>query len=65
MGLVRLSRVTGKPEYLALAKFLIDARGPAPLTPGEHTNPRGLEYNQAQLRAVEQTEPVGHAVRAM
>ena len=65
MGLVKLSRVTGKPEYLALAKFLLDERGPAPLPPGERANPRGLEYNQAQQRVVDQTEPVGHAVRAM
>ncbi|BCS34809.2 hypothetical protein TBR22_A40350 [Luteitalea sp. TBR-22] len=62
MGLVRLYRVTGEARYLALAKFLLDARGP---NAGEKTNPRGLEYNQAHLRAVEQTEPVGHAVRAM
>jgi DUF1680 family protein len=62
MGLVRLYRVTGESRYLALAKFLLDARGP---NPGEKTNPRGLEYNQAHLRAIEQTEPVGHAVRAM
>jgi DUF1680 family protein len=62
MGLVRLYRVTGSERYLALATFLIDQRGP---NAGEKTNPRGLEYNQAHLRAVEQTEPVGHAVRAM
>ena len=62
MGLVRLYRVTGNERYLALAKFLIDERGP---TPGAKTNGLGLEYNQAQVRAVEQTEPVGHAVRAM
>ena len=62
MGLVRLYRATGHTRYLALAKFLLDERGP---TPGAKTNPRGLEYNQAHLRAVEQTEPVGHAVRAM
>ena len=65
MGLVKMARVTGKPEYLALAKFLLDERGPAPLPPGERANPRGLDYNQAQQRVVEQTEPVGHAVRAM
>src|SRR5688572_6362559 len=64
MGLVKMARVTGKPEYLALAKFLLDERGPAPLPPGEKANPRGLNYNQAQQRVVEQTEPVGHAVRA-
>lgn len=62
MGLVRLYRVTGTVAYLELAKFLLDERGPSP---GEKTNPRGLEYNQAHLRAIDQVEPVGHAVRAM
>ncbi len=61
MGLARLYRVTGNEAYLTLAKFLLDERGP---NPGEKTNPRGLTYNQAHLRVVEQTEPVGHAVRA-
>jgi DUF1680 family protein len=61
MGLVRLYRVTGDERYLNLAKFLLDERGP---NPGEKTNPRGLEYNQAHLRVIEQTAPVGHAVRA-
>ena len=65
MALVRMYRVTGKEEYLSLAKFLLDERGPAPLPPGERANPRGLDYNQAQLKIVDQTEPVGHAVRAM
>jgi DUF1680 family protein len=61
MGLAKLYRVTGDERYLNLAKFLLDERGP---NPGEKTNPRGLEYNQAHQRVVEQTEPVGHAVRA-
>ncbi len=61
MGLVRLYRVTGDERYLALAKFLLDERGPSP---GEKTNPRGLTYNQAHQRVVEQTTAVGHAVRA-
>jgi hypothetical protein len=65
MGLVRLARVTGRPEYIELAKFLLDERGPAPLPAGERANPRGLEYNQAHQRVIDQTEPVGHAVRAM
>ncbi len=62
MGLAALYRVTGDERYLALAKFMLDERGPRP---GEKTNPRGLEYNQAQQRVIEQAEPVGHAVRAM
>lgn len=53
MGLVKLYRVTGKEDYLNLAKFLLDQRGP-----GKDA------YNQAHLRVVDQTEGVGHAVRA-
>jgi DUF1680 family protein len=64
MGLVKMARVTGNQQYLALAKFLLDERGPGPLPTGERANPRGLDYNQAQQRVVDQTEPVGHAVRA-
>ena len=61
MGLAKLYRVTGDDRYLTLAKFLLDERRPKP---GEKTNPRGLEYNQAHQPVIEQTEPVGHAVRA-
>ena len=65
MALVKLYRVTGNEQYLSLAKFFLDQRGPGPIPPGETVNPRGLEYNQAQLKVIDQTEPVGHAVRAM
>ena len=65
MALVKLYRVTGKEPYLALAKFLLDERGPGPYPEGERANPRGLNYNQAQLKVIEQSEPVGHAVRAV
>jgi DUF1680 family protein len=65
MALVRLYRVTGKESYLNLAKFLLDERGPGPYPAGEQANPRGLNYNQAHLKVIEQTEPVGHAVRAV
>jgi uncharacterized protein len=72
MALVRLYRVTGNDKYLDLAKFLIDERGPGPdpnnpiqFPNGERANPRGLEYNQAQQKVADQSEPVGHAVRAM
>src|SRR5439155_120762 len=47
--------------YLSLAKFMLDERGPQS---GGKTNPRGLTYNQAQQRVVDQTEAIGHAVRA-
>jgi DUF1680 family protein len=71
MALVRLYRVTGNEEYLKLSKFLLDERGPGPdpknptgFPGGERANPRGLAYNQAQEKVVDQDEPVGHAVRA-
>ena len=53
MGLVKLYRVTGDERYLKLAKFMLDSRGPG-----------GSSYNQANLRVIDQTEAVGHAVRA-
>jgi len=53
MGLVKLYRVTGDERYLNLAKFMLDSRGPGK-----------SPYNQANLRVVDQTEAVGHAVRA-
>jgi DUF1680 family protein len=52
MGLVKLYRVTGKKDYLDLAKFLLDSRG------------GGNPYNQADIPVVEQTFAEGHAVRA-
>src|SRR4051812_17428642 len=61
MGLAKLYRVTGNEKYLALAKFMLDERG---RTEGVKTNPRGLTYNQADKPVIEQTEAVGHAVRA-
>jgi DUF1680 family protein/alpha-L-arabinofuranosidase len=53
MGLARLYRATGNEKYLKLAKFYLDTRGPG-----------GNAYNQAHQKVVEQSEAVGHAVRA-
>ncbi len=58
MGLVKLYRVTGKKSYLDLAKFLLDVRGPDTIRGG------GRTYNQSHMRVVDQSEAVGHAVRA-
>ncbi|MES2005871.1 MAG: beta-L-arabinofuranosidase domain-containing protein [Bacteroidota bacterium] len=56
MGLARLYRVTGKKEYLTLAKFFLDIRGNGAI--------KGSEYNQSQKPVTDQHEAVGHAVRA-
>ena len=53
MGLVKLYRTTGEKKYLDLAKFFLDIRGP-----------EGDAYNQAHKRVIDQTEAVGHSVRA-
>lgn len=52
MGLVKLYRITGKKDYLDLAKFFLEARE------------NGKEYDQSHIKVTEQREPVGHAVRA-
>src|SRR5262245_727898 len=58
MGLAKLYRVTGEERYLALAKFMLDQRGP------DGTQGSGREYNQSHMKVVDQSEAVGHAVRA-
>ncbi|MCG3120744.1 MAG: hypothetical protein ALAOOOJD_03572 [bacterium] len=56
IGLVKLFRVTGDQRYLDLARFFLDERG--------RGNQLAGQYNQDLLPVVEQTEAVGHAVRA-
>ncbi|MBX3738068.1 MAG: glycoside hydrolase family 127 protein [Candidatus Didemnitutus sp.] len=53
MGLVKLYRVTGDARWLKLAQIFLDARGP-----------KGSPYSQQQALVVDQTEAIGHAVRA-
>ncbi|MHC1733222.1 MAG: glycoside hydrolase family 127 protein [Bacteroidales bacterium] len=55
MGLVKLYRETGEKKYLDLAKFFLDARG---------AREDGEEYSQSHKKVVDQTEAVGHSVRA-
>jgi DUF1680 family protein len=58
-GLVKLYQVTKNNKYLDMAKFFLDQRG----------NARGHElygaYSQDHKPVTEQTEAVGHAVRAV
>jgi DUF1680 family protein len=60
IGLVKLARETGEERYLKLARFFIDRRG----RPEGRAALYGI-YAQDHEPVVEQTEPVGHAVRAM
>jgi len=58
-ALIRLYRVTGEKRYLELARFFIDRRG-------HHENrPSVTLYGQDHLPVRQQSEIVGHAVRAM
>jgi hypothetical protein len=58
IGLVKLYRVTGEQKYLDQARFFLEQRGNA----AGHTLYGA--YNQDHLPVVQQTEAVGHAVRA-
>ncbi len=53
LGLVKMYRITRNKQYLDLAKFFLDVRGP-----------NGEAYNQADARVTDQTHAEGHAVRA-
>lgn len=58
MGLAKLYRITGKEEYLKLAKFFLNQRG-------RHENRKSYgEYHVDHKPVFEQDEAVGHAVRA-
>lgn len=58
IGLVKMYRITGNKKYLELAKFFLDQRG----------NEQGHKlygfYSQDHKPVKQQTEAVGHAVRA-
>jgi DUF1680 family protein len=59
LALVKLYRATGEQRYLKLAQFFLDVRGRA------DKRKRFGEYAQDHKPVREQTEVVGHAVRAM
>ena len=77
LALVRLYRVTGEERYLNLARFFLDERGQQPHYYDLEAARRDEDpdnwrskldenhtYNQAHLPVREQSEAVGHAVRA-
>lgn len=77
LALYRLYRVTGDARYARLAALMIDRRGTEPNYFAEEIDKRkgeryfdflkgyGREYCQAHKPLREQTEAVGHAVRAL
>lgn len=60
LALIKLSRYTGEPRYAKLAQFFVDVRGTTKQE--DFKNPA---YMQAHQPVREQTDVVGHAVRAM
>ena len=75
LALVKLYRATGEERYLELCRYFIDERGKQPHFFDQEAKARGedparfrhgrYEYNQSHLPVREQTEALGHAVRAM
>lgn len=75
LALVKLFRYTGEKRYLELASFFIEERGTQPHYFDLEAQARGERpadywagrhaYTQSHLPVREQTEVVGHAVRAM
>lgn len=77
MALVRLYQVTGEERYLKLSRFFLDQRGQQPFYFEEEEKERAAHdgqpyrlntnnaYHQAHMPVREQSEAVGHAVRAV
>ena len=65
MGLVRLYRITGKKDYLTLAKFFIDQRGVKQYNTKSQNVYENGTYFQDNKPVIDQDEAEGHAVRAM
>jgi DUF1680 family protein len=65
MGLVKLYRITGNDKYLQTAKFFVDQRGHYSGYDPKSKDPwKNGSYWQDDKPIVQQTEAVGHAVRA-
>jgi|GEM_PF-189327 len=65
MGLVKLYRITGRTDYLQLAKFFIDARGKRAYDKDSASEWKNGKYWQDDQPVVDQDDVEGHAVRAM
>jgi DUF1680 family protein len=65
MGLLKLYRITGKKDYLDLAKFFLEQRGERQYNKSSKNVWENGSYWQAHEPVTEQDEVVGHAVRAM
>ncbi len=65
MGLVKLYRITGKKDYLDLAKFFIDERGKRVYNKNSKDAWKSGKYFQDDEPVIDQDEAEGHAVRAM
>ena len=74
LALVKLSRLTGDRKYLRLASYFVDQRGRSPnFFEAEAAVPgytpifgiKSLAYYQAHVPVRQQSDAVGHAVRAM
>ncbi|MCL2377991.1 MAG: glycoside hydrolase family 127 protein [Defluviitaleaceae bacterium] len=74
LALTRLYHVTGEKSYLETAMYFLDERGKSPSFFAEEIKRRGWnhwrgvedpEYSQNHLPVREQTEAVGHSVRAV
>lgn len=65
MGLVKLYRISGKPEYLQTAKYFIEERGHYNGYDAKNKDPfKNGAYWQDDKPVTEQSEAEGHAVRA-
>ncbi|MHC4982388.1 MAG: glycoside hydrolase family 127 protein [Planctomycetota bacterium] len=75
LALVKLYRATGRKEYLELSRYFIDERGRKPNYFQRELKAAGLpvnpgwgepwQYNQAHRPVRQQSDAVGHAVRAV
>ncbi len=64
LGLIKLYRLTGEPEYLRLARFFLAERGRYH-DREPYANYDNPGYMQDHLPVTEQAEAVGHAVRGL